>query len=78
MIRVIRIAGFLLMAAGVVVLLTWVIEPLRALWPWLMRLPLPVKIGMAGVVIGLIFLFASLLAERYEDRQADQSLLDEF
>ncbi len=78
MIRVIRIAGFLLISAGVVVLLTWVIEPLRALWPWLLQLPLPVKIGIVAVVLGLIVLFASLIAERWEDRERDRSLLDEF
>jgi hypothetical protein len=77
-IRVIRIAGFLLISAGVVVLLTWVIEPLRALWPWLLQLPLPVKIGIVAVVLGLIVLFASLIAERWEDRERDRSLLDEF
>ncbi len=78
MIRVIRIAGFLLISAGVVVLLTWVIEPLRALWPWLLQLPLPVKIGIVAAVLGLIVLFASLIAERWEDRERDRSLLDEF
>jgi hypothetical protein len=77
-IRVIRIAGFLLISAGVVVLLTWVIEPLRALWPWLLQLPLPVKIGIVAAVLGLIVLFASLIAERWEDRERDRSLLDEF
>ena len=78
MIRVIRISGFLLIVAGIIVLLTWVIEPLRALWPWLLRLPLPVKVGMVGVVLGLVVLFASLIAERFEDREKDRSLLDEF
>ena len=33
---------------------------------------------MVGVVLGLVVLFASLIAERFEDREKDRSLLDEF
>ena len=49
MIRLVRITGFLLIAAGIVVWLTWAIEPLRAIWPWLRQLPLPIQIGFGLV-----------------------------
>ena len=41
MIRLLRILGFLMIVAGAVVLLTWLIKPLRMVWPWLMALSLP-------------------------------------
>ena len=38
MIRLVRITGMLMIAAGVVVVGLWAIKPLRAVWPWLMNL----------------------------------------
>ena len=34
MTRLLRITGFLLIAAGAIIVLTWFIKPLRALWPY--------------------------------------------
>ncbi len=75
--RLIRITGFLLIAAGAVVVLTWFIEPLRQLWPWLQQLPLPIQIGFALAGIGLILLLASLLWERWEERDEDRALRED-
>ncbi len=72
--RLVRITGFLLIAAGAVVLLTWFIEPLREVWPWLRQLPLPIQIGFALAGAGLVLLVASLLWERWEDREDDRAL----
>ena len=49
--QLVRTTGFVLIAAGVLVALTWFIEPLREVWPWLLELPLPIRVGlsMAGV-----------------------------
>ncbi|MCP3914086.1 MAG: hypothetical protein GY711_00845 [bacterium] len=81
MIRLIRTTGFLLIVAGALVILTWLIEPLREalrnLWPWYRALPLPVQVGSGLAVIGLLILMISLLWERFEDRENDRSLLDE-
>lgn len=77
MIRLIRILGFLLIGAGAVVLLSWFITPLRALWPWLRALPLPIQIGFGVAATGLLLLLGSLIWERLEEREKDRDLLDE-
>ena len=77
MIRLVRILGILMVAAGAVVLLTWFIEPLRELWPWLRQLPMPIQIGLALAGLGLLTLLGSLIWERWEERENDRSLLDD-
>lgn len=76
MIRLIRIVGFLLIIAGAVVMLTWLIEPLRAIWPWLLKLPLPIRIGVAVAAGGFLLLLGSLVWERLEDRTQERDLRD--
>ncbi len=77
MIRFTRIVGFLLIVTGILFLCTWLIKPLRAVWPWLQMLPLPVKIGLIAATAGLLLLFGSLIWERFENRQSDRQLLDD-
>lgn len=77
MIRLVRITGFLLMIAGAIVVMTWLVEPLRAVWPWLLQLPWPLKLGFALAAAGLTVLIASLIWERWQLRDEDRSLLDE-
>ena len=77
MTRVLRITGFLLIGAGAVVLLFWAIRPLRAIWPAIMALPLPVQIGIGAASLGVIVLMGSLIAERIGDREADRKLLED-
>jgi hypothetical protein len=77
MIRLLRITGFLLMAAGALILATYLIEPLRFLWPWLLRLPLPIRIGLAAAGLGLVLLIGTLLYERLEERDQDRRLREE-
>ncbi len=74
MTRLVRLIGVLLVAAGAVVVLTWIIEPLRAVWPWLQQLPLPIQIGLGAAGIGFVLVLASMLWERFEDREQDQHL----
>ena len=77
MIRLIRVTGLLFMGAGAIVLLVWMIEPLRFLWPWLRALPWPIQLGLAAAGIGLLLLMGSLIWERLEDRERDASLRDD-
>lgn len=77
MIRLIRILGFLLLAAGAIVILTWMIKPLQVIWPWLLALPLAIRIGVTIAASGLIILFGSLIWERIEEREQDRRLRDE-
>ena len=80
MIRLVRILGVILMAAGVVVILTWLIKPLRTLWPmlvdWFQALPMAIQIGLALAAVGFLLLFCSLIWERIGDRTRETDLLD--
>ena len=77
MIRLIRILGVLMMAAGVIILLAWFIKPLRAIWPWLLKLPWPIQVGLTAAATGFLLLLGSLIWERLEEREKDRRLLDE-
>ena len=77
MIRLVRITGFLLIGLGALVILTWLIEPLREVWPALLELPFPVRVGLSMAAVGLLILMGSLIWERYEDRENDRSLRED-
>ncbi len=67
----------LMIAAGAVVVALWAIKPLRVVWPWLMKLPMPIRIGVAVAAAGLLLLVATLLWERLEEREHDRGLRDQ-
>lgn len=75
MTRLIRMVGFLLIAVGALVLASYLIEPLRELWPWLLQLPLPIRIGLGVAAAGFVLLFGTVLWERLEDHKEDHDLL---
>lgn len=77
MIRLVRITGFLMVAAGALVILTWLIEPLRQIWPFLRSLPWPIQLGLAMAAIGLVVVMGTLIWERLEERESDRSLADD-
>ena len=77
MTRLIRIVGFLLIGAGALVLASYLIEPLREIWPWWRQLPLPIQIGLAVAAFGFLLLLGSVLWERLEDRESERGLLDD-
>ena len=77
MIRAVRITGFLMVAAGALVILTWLIEPLRAVWPLLRELPWPIQLGLLLAALGFLVVMGTLIHERLEERENDKSLIDE-
>ena len=77
MIRLIRILGFMLIGGGAISVVTWLIKPLRFLWPWLRQLPLPVQIGLAAATFGFLLLLGSLIWERLEDHEKEKDMIDE-
>lgn len=81
MIRTVRVIGALLMVAGVLVILTWMIKPLRQVWPylfeWFRSLPGALQVGLVMAAVGFLVLFSSLIVERLEDRKKEGSLLDD-
>lgn len=76
--RLLRNLGFGLMVGGVVMILIWAIKPLRMIWPWLLQLPMVLRIGVVAGALGLAVLLGSVLSERLSDREGDADLLDEF
>lgn len=81
MIPFVRILGGLLIVVGAIVILTWLIEPLRAVWPLAIdgfrSLPIAIQIGLIVAAIGFLLLFSSIIWERLEDRKQEGSLLDD-
>ena len=81
MIQFVRIFGGLLIVLGAIVILTWLIEPLRAVWPVLIdgfqALPIAVQVGLVIATVGFLLLFTSIIWERLEDRKREGSLLDD-
>ena len=77
MIRLIRIVGFLLIAAGGILVLAWMIKPLRAIWPWFRKLPWPIQVGTGAAAAGLLILLGSVIWERLEDHEKDRKLRDD-
>ena len=81
MIRLVRILGGILMALGVIVILSWLIEPLRKVWPFLFDsfrlLPGAIQFGLIVAAIGFLILISSIIWERLEDRKKEGSLLDD-
>ena len=77
MIRLIRIVGFLLIVAGAVSIASWLIKPLRFVWPWLRQLPLAIQIGLGGAALGFLLLLGSMIWERLEDHEKEKGLIDE-
>ncbi len=74
MIRVLRIIGFLLIVVGLLLAGSWFIEPLRHLWPLLLDLPMPIRVGLVVAGIGLLVVFATVVNDRMT---ADSSSLRE-
>ena len=77
MIRLVRIVGYLTIAAGAIVLLVWLIEPLRFVWPFLRALPWPVQFGLGAAAVGVLLILGSMIWERVERREEDRRLLDD-
>lgn len=75
--RLLRTVGFGLMLLGTVLILVWMITPLRAIWPLVRSLSLPIQLGLLAAALGLAVLLASLITERIGEREADRQLLDD-
>jgi hypothetical protein len=76
--NLLRIVGFGLMIGGAVLVLIWAIEPFRIVWPWLLQLPILIRIGVVAGTLGLAILMGTLISERIRNRDADRDLRDDF
>ena len=78
MIRLLRVIGTLLIIAGALVLASYLIEPLRELWPWFLELPAPIRYGLIAAAIGFVILLGTVIWERYEDLEKERDLQDDY
>jgi hypothetical protein len=77
MIRLLRVLGVMMIGVGAIIIMTYLIEPLRAIWLWSQDLPMPIQISLGVAVGGFLLIFSTLIWERIEGREADRSLLDD-
>ncbi|QKK01956.1 MAG: hypothetical protein HND55_04350 [Pseudomonadota bacterium] len=63
MISLLRWVGTLLIVAGLLLAGSWFIEPLRNLWPLILDLPLPIRIGLVIAGLGLLVVMATIIQD---------------
>lgn len=77
MISLLRNFGFGLMILGGLLVIVWAIEPFREIWPWLLTLPLIIRVGVIIAAVGLAVILASMITERIRERDADRTLRED-
>lgn len=50
--------------AGGLLAASWFIQPLRQMWPLLLTLPVPIRIGLVVAAIGLLVVLATVIHDR--------------
>ena len=73
----IRRTGFALIVLGMLIFLSWFIDPVWQVLQMFNQLPVPLQIGSAVAAVGLTVLILSLVAERWADREADAALRED-
>ncbi len=73
----IRHVGYALIATGLLIVLSYLITPFRAIWPYFRSLPGPVQFAIAALFFGFLLIMTSLFAERTRERDYDRSLHDD-
>lgn len=76
MVRVIRILGLSSICIGILLIVTYFIEPLRFLWRLYRSIDLPLQIGFGVAGAGLCIILMTMLLERYSLRAYDRNLKD--
>jgi uncharacterized membrane protein len=59
-----RVVGFVMIVAGLLLAASWFIEPLRQFWPLLLELPLPIRVGLMISGVGLLVVFSTVVYDR--------------
>lgn len=69
--------GFTLILLGLAALLAYLLEPLRNAWASFREWDTLPQLALGLGVVGLLFLLASLIVERWQERGQDRALRDE-
>ena len=72
-----RLIAIVCIIIAVGILVTYVIPPLRAVWPWLMALPMGIRVAVILITLGAVTLFATTIAERIEQKRSEGDLSDD-
>ncbi|MCZ6705992.1 MAG: hypothetical protein O6942_08845 [Bacteroidetes bacterium] len=73
----IRILAYALLGTAAVIFVSYVIPPLRAIWPFFTTLPGAMQLGIGAGFFGFVLLIVSLIIERIEESDYNQSLRDD-
>jgi len=73
----IRLLAFALLSGAALIFLTYMIKPLRWIWPYFHSLPPAIQIGVGAAFFGFVLLIVSLVMERMGERDYNQSLRDD-
>lgn len=73
----IRILAYALLGTAAVIFISYVIPPLRAIWPFFKSLPGAMQLGIGAGFFGFVLLVVSLVLERMEESDYNQSLRDD-
>ena len=73
----VRLFAFALLATAAVIFITYMIPPLRAIWPFFRTLPGAIQIGVGAAFVGFVLLIVSLIMERIGEKGYNKSLRDE-
>lgn len=76
MVRGMRIVAVAMMLLGILLIISYIISPLRLLWWWFRHMPFPLQIGFGVAGVGLVILFTTMLFERVANRSYDKELKD--
>ncbi len=73
----VRLFAFALLGTAAVIFITYMIPPLRAIWPYFKTLPGAIQIGIGAAFFGFVLLILSLVMERAGENEYNKSLKDD-
>jgi hypothetical protein len=77
MTQTVRLFAFALLGTAAIIFITYMIPPLRAIWPYFKTLPGAIQFGLGAAFFGIVLLIISLLMERVAEREYNESLRDD-
>jgi len=73
----VRLFAFALLGTAAVIFLTYMIPPLRAIWPYFRTLPGAIQFGIGAAFFGFALLIVSLIMERVSEHDYNEKLRDD-
>ena len=77
MTQTVRLFAFALLGTAAIIFITYMIPPLRAIWPYFKTLPDAIQFGLGAAFFGFALLIISLIMERFGEKDYNDSLRDD-